>query len=346
MRGLKALGIDLGTRLTPANQAWNAKDFGEDTDIVYKVNRSVLAALDYSWQSATLIERQYQHSTVLSELKIMATNLLTQRIANSEHWGFKDPRTALILPFWKDVFQHLRLNDRYVIALRNPLASAYSYQKVSGVDLEEGLLLWLMHLIPAIDGTDGKKRVMVSYDLMLQDPRKQLERIREKLAIPLPLDANEVDVYANEFIDKNLHHHEYSYDDLKTHAATMVAPMCLRVYSVLMKLAKDEIEFDTTEFNTEWQQIKAEFADIHPIYCYIDSLLKRNKTLVRENRIIRKSLPWKLIYPLRIVDDVLRALRRKLRKKRKFTKLRHCEPALFAGVAIQASKTVTDERTL
>src|SRR5579862_2296745 len=170
-RGLQALGIELGAHLTRGDAAWNAKGFYEDTDIVYSINRSVLEALNYSWLSATQIEQQYQQSDALNHLKTAATHLLQKRIGKSEHYGFKDPRTSLILPFWQSIFQQLELDDHYVIALRNPLASAYSYQKVSGVDIEEGLMLWLMHLIPAIDGTHGKKRVLVSYDLMLQNPR-------------------------------------------------------------------------------------------------------------------------------------------------------------------------------
>ena len=316
-RGLKALGIDLGKHLIAGDAAWNAKGFWEDTDIVYSINRSVIAAQDYSWQNAMRTETYSQ----LVEFKGAAQHLLKQRMAATEHWGFKDPRTALILPFWKEVFQHLHLDDHYVIALRNPLASAYSYQKVTGVDIEEGLLLWLMHLIPAIDGTHGKKRVMVSYDFMLQNPRAQLERMRNKLHITLPRDEKEIDVYVNEFLDKNLTHHEYSDDNLKSHPAFGVAPMCLQVYSTLMKLTKDEMAFDSDEFTQTWQQIKNEFAAVHPIYCYIDTLLKRNKTLVREQRTMRRSLPWKLIYPLRKLDDMLRALRNKSRQRKKMAKV-------------------------
>ena len=34
-RGLKALGIDLGQQLTPANHTWNPKGFFEDKELVY-----------------------------------------------------------------------------------------------------------------------------------------------------------------------------------------------------------------------------------------------------------------------------------------------------------------------
>ena len=307
-RGLKALRVDLGEHLIPADQASNATGFWEDTDIVYKINRSVLA-----------VSRQegHQNTAEMNALKKAATQLLQQRIANVSHWGFKDPRTSMLLPFWKEIFTTLHLEERYVIALRNPLASAHSYQKVMGVDLEEGLLLWLMHLIPAIDETQGKTRLIVSYDLLLQDTYKQLLRMHDELRIPLPLDLKEISEYSNEFLDKRMHHHDYNNDDLLSHPAARAMPLCARVYALLQRLATDEIAFDSHAFQSAWLGIKDEFALMQPVYGYINTLLNRNKTLTRENRKIAKSLPWRLIYPLRLIDDTLRQLRRLLRKKRK-----------------------------
>jgi hypothetical protein len=320
-RGLKALGVDLGQHLIPADQAWNAKGFWEDTDIVYKVNRSVLAALQQEWTNTAGAYARHKNTAELQTLKKAATHLLKQRIANVSHWGFKDPRTSMLLPFWKDIFAALQVEERYVIALRNPLASAHSYQKVMGVDLEEGLLLWLMHLIPAIDETQGKKRLIVSYDLLLKDTYKQLLRMHDALHIPLPLDLKEISEYSNEFLDKRLHHHEYNNDDLLSHPAAQVVPLCARTYTLLQRLANDEITFDSHLFQNAWQSIKEEFAHMQPVYGYINTLLNRNKTLVRENRKIAKSLPWRLIYPLRLIDDTLRQLRRLIKKKRKLANI-------------------------
>lgn len=319
-RGLNALGVDLGEQLTPGDKTWNPKGFFEDTDIVYKINRGVLYALDYNWTSLSTHEAQFEDNQALTGIKAAALELLKKRIDTTTHWGFKDPRTAKLLPFWQDIFKELNLNDQYIIALRNPLASAYSYQKVSGVEIEEGMLLWLMHLLLAIDGTQGKKRVVVSYDFMLQEPREQLKRIHQALAIPMPINESEIDDYANKFLDKNLHHYEYSYEDLKSHPATAVVPLCLRVYSLLVKLAKDEIQFDSEEFINTWQGIKKDFAVIYPVYCYIDRLMQKNKELVRANRSLHRSIPWKLIYPLRIIDNSLRYYRKKLRAKKRLAR--------------------------
>ena len=145
-RGLKALGVDLGDHLIPPDQAWNAKGFFEDTDIVYNVNRGVLAALNHAWTNTRDAYQRNKNNPAVNEIKKTAAHLLRQRIANVNHWGFKDPRHPCCCHFERNFF-FIAFN-RSRDCLTNPLASAYSYRKVTGVDIEEGLLLWLMHLIP------------------------------------------------------------------------------------------------------------------------------------------------------------------------------------------------------
>lgn len=319
-RGLKALGIDLGEKLTPGREAWNAKGFFEDTDIVYKINRGVLFAIDQPHLASQPLSSSKFETSAVQDLKKSAISLLKQRMVTSQYWGFKDPRTARLLPFWQEVFAALNLNEHYVIALRNPLSSAYSYQRLSGCDVEEALLLWLVHLVAAVEGTQGKDRVVVSYDLMLQDPHLQLNRVKLALNIPDLSDAAEIDAYADEFLDKKLHHYENNSDDLEKHAATHVVPLCAKVYDLLYKLAKDEIRFEDDAFNTAWQSIMVEFNAASPIYSYIDVLLKRNKQLQRSIRNTEKSILWKITYPLRMIDDVLRLRRHKAREKRRLIK--------------------------
>lgn len=319
-RGLKALGIELGQTLTPGDKLWNPTGFWEDTDIVYKINRGVLYALDCQWMSTDLVDEEAQQKPAITDLKNAAKQLLQERMKSTEYWGFKDPRTARIMPFWRDVFQELNLHDQYVIALRNPLSSARSYQTLSGTDVEVGLLMWLMHLIPAVNGTVGKLRVVVSYENMLADPRKQLLRMKERLVLPFEPDPCEIDIYADEFLDKKLHRHVSTHQDLKINPAVAVVPLASEVYELLLKVANDELSFDSAAFQIEWQRVQQEFEKIKPMFRYLDSLLKRNKSLERNMRSIKRSIPWKITYPLRMVDDLLRARRKKAREKRRLIK--------------------------
>lgn len=316
-RGLQAIGIELGDKLTPGSKKWNPKGFFEDSDIVYKINRGLLHKLDHEWTGISLLSKENFDYEGVHEFKNLAISLLKERMKNTDYWGFKDPRTAKLLPFWQMVFAQLNLNERYVIALRNPLSSAYSYQRVAHVDIETGLLLWLMHLIPAIDETQGKKRVVINYDAILSDSHHQLLRLKHQLNIPDLVDASEINQYAKQFLDRKLQHFDYDERTLRSHPAMPIAPLCYTVYELLKCVAKDEMDLESSSFSNAWQEVKTEFEKIYPVYTYIDSLLKKNKKMERELRSIRRSLPWKLFYPLRIIDDALRAMRRKAREKRR-----------------------------
>jgi hypothetical protein len=308
-RGLKALGVNLGEELIPARASWNAKGYFEDKEVVHQINGKVLDQVFDKFESIQILDHAQLSADTLQPIRSKAINLIKQRFGQEMHWGFKDPRTARLLPFWQSIFSELNLQDHYVIVLRNPLASAHSFHKLTKIDLEKGLLLWLAHLIPAVDETMDKKRIVVSYDLMLANPLHELQRMQSSLKIESAEPA-ELETYAKQFLDKNLQHYDFSYEDLKNHPATSVMPIGLKVYDLLLKLAKDEMTFADPLFLNSWTEIKKEFAQLYPLYCYMDNLLRRNKQLERTVRTIKKSLPWKMVYPLRIIDNKLREIRK------------------------------------
>lgn len=310
--GLNALGINFGNHLL-AGDSRNPKGFFEDTDILYNTNRGLLYHLDYSplMDLNTLDEKTSENTETINQYKKYAANILTNRLKDQNTFAFKAPCTLTLMAFWQDVFKRVNVKDKYVITVRHPLASAHSFHKWVRYDVEVGVLLWMRHLIHAINHTADKKRVVVCYELMLEDARAELERIHQQLELPFAFNAHSVNEYAEHFIDKNLRHHRFTTEDLKKHTAVTVAPLCVELYEVLMKLAQDQLQFNTPEFAAVWQHINTEFAKLAPIYSYIDTLLRKNKMYERRFRSLERSLLWKLIYPLRVVDNVIRSLRKK-----------------------------------
>jgi len=316
-RGLKALGIDLGDHIKEHKQKnrWNPTGFFEDEEVIYNINAKVYEQLSHRIRGIPIIEKDAFKHKNLSDLKNYATSILHQRFSNTDHWGFKNPSSAKIIPFWQSIFDAEHIKDHYIIALRNPLSSASSFAKLTDVDLEVGLLLWLTHIIPAIDETIGRKHIVVSYELMMQDPKKQLLRMKSLLNIQNSLE--DIDSYTNEFLNKELHHHQFNDSDLITHPAIKITPLCFKVYDLLMKVASDKLNIESAEFFDSWKKIKDEFENYYPIYCYIDTLLKRNKEAQMKVRNIQKSIVWKLFYPIRWIDDLFRKIRVKKRTKKR-----------------------------
>jgi hypothetical protein len=312
-RALKVLNIDLGDKLLPGD-ARNPKGFYEDAEVLYKINRGVSGITGDLWANLHTLDAQaVSNNSQLADYKIYAQQLLGQRFATTNHWGFKDPRTVNLLPFWQSVFAVNKIEDNYIVAVRHPLAAAHSNQKFAHIDIETGLLIWLITNIAAIERTHGKKRIVISYELMLREPRVQLERIHQTLSLPGVLNDAECDIYANEFLDATLSHHEFTDNDLTTHPALKVAPLCLQVYAILLKLARDEWSFDSSEFQAAWQEMIIEFQRVFPIYQYFSVQEKNIRQLERELRTMRKSVLWRMLYPLRVIDDALRSRRHKKR---------------------------------
>lgn len=317
-RGLHTLGINLGDKLIPTKNTskWNPKGFWEDREIG-QINARIFATLNLHRYSISLVNPDDLVGDKLAALREEATRIIAERIATSDNWAFKDPLTVKLLPFWQAIFKNLNLKEHYIIALRNPLASAESYKKLTKSDLEKGLLLWITHLIPAIMQTHEHNRMVVSYDLIMQNPEQQLMRIKQQLAIPFILEPTAIEGFKNDFLDKKLHHYGCTQEQLQKHPAITATPFCIPAYDFLLRLAEDKMAFSDKEFSANWHLLQNEFEKSYPGYCYIETLLEKNKQIQRSLRDIHKSLPWKLISPLWLIDNGLRNLRKMARSKRR-----------------------------
>ncbi len=316
-RSLKALDIDLGEKLV-ANSGWNPTGYFEDKEIIQNIHSKLFATLNQQKRSILLFDKnQLVNNPSLSSIKTEAMQLLNQRFHNTDYFGFKDPSISKILPFWHSIFDEMKIKDHYIIALRNPLSSAKSYSDLTGTDLELGLLLWLMHFIPAVDDSIDRHAIIVSYDLMMQNPSAELQRIKNNLHITTPDNSIAVQAFLNEFLSKKLYHNRFDEENLKSHPATSVIPLCIRTYQLLLQLAKDEISFQHEKFIIEWAEIKSELQKIYPLYSYMDVVLKRQKAITRELSRMKKSIIFKLFYPLYWIDDKFRQKRIMKRAKTK-----------------------------
>ena len=318
-RALKVFGIHLGDALTTGNADWNPTGFWEDKDIVYGLNGKLFSRLDFAPYGLLTIPDADQTDSALDDIHHSAAAILRKRLQSANCFGFKDPSTIKVLPFWRKVFTELKLRDDYVIALRNPLAAARSYQKLTGCELELCLLLWCAHLLQAVEGTAGSRRLVVSYDLLLQNPRHQLQRIGAAFDLG-DADAREEQDYAEKFLDQKLNRFQVSHDAFSAHEAVCAASLCKDLYESLLKVARDEWSFESTAFIERWQSIKKEYEKLYPLYCYLDHVLKQRRSLKRALRDAHKSWLWKLLSPLHRIDSYWRERRRKLRMHKRLAK--------------------------
>ena len=238
-RGLKVMGVALGDRLMPPVEGINAKGFWEDIDLC-ALNNEVLSALGSDWHDLVSIEPSDVQTLRKKGHFPSAVQLLRQKVGSAPIFGFKDPRVAKLLPFWKEVFSHCQLDASYVLALRHPLSVAKSLARRDGFDAEKSYLLWLEHVIPSLSGSAGDKRVLVDYDRLMQSPDHELKRIAK--CLDLEIDVRELRNYKTEFLDEELRHTVYDPNDLFLDDAC--PPLAREIYAALLDVASDKTRID------------------------------------------------------------------------------------------------------
>ncbi|WP_427184290.1 glycoside hydrolase family 99-like domain-containing protein [Bordetella bronchialis] len=259
-RGLEVLGVQLGDNLHPSG-ADNPKGFWEDKDCL-ALNERLLASVGSAYDRLGLVSWDLpSHDPAITGYAAEAEALIRKKLDTGTYWGFKDPRTARLLPFWLEVLERVGCDIGFIIALRNPLSVMQSLQKRNAFEPEKSFYLWLEHVVPAVIGTRGRKRIVVDYDTLLAAPETQLRRIAQGLDLPGP-DAEALRVYESEFLETDLRHTQYTPEDLRQNPAVPIQ-VCI-AYELLHRVAADELSIDDHEVEDAFLELEAELVSILP----------------------------------------------------------------------------------
>jgi hypothetical protein len=185
-----------------------------------------------------------------------AIELLREKTASEKIFGFKDPRAAKLLLFWKEVFAHSRMAVSYILVVRHPLSVCESLAKRDGFDFEKSYLLWLEHVMESLVRTEGENRVLVDYDCLMQAPQVEITKIAERFQ--LLIDKTELEKFKLEFLDPKLRHTTYPLDDWMLDET--VPPLAREMYKELLSAARGNIELDDAMFTRKIAQWKNEFS--------------------------------------------------------------------------------------
>ncbi|QGZ96558.1 glycoside hydrolase family 99-like domain-containing protein [Terricaulis silvestris] len=274
-RGLTTLGVDLGDNLLGPSVGDNDKGFWEDADLT-AFNDGILARLGSSYDSLAPLDGEDLNAALRAE-RDAARGLLSSKLNSGATFGFKDPRTSILLAFWRPVFSNLSLDDRYVIALRNPLEVAASLQRRDGFQPPRSLLLWTKHMLRALIDTRGRPRVIISYAAMLEHPKEQLTRLADALGLPKP-DKKKLADYEGNFLESSLR--RFSLPDTEVERSTD-APACLpELYRIASMLAAGATLSTSQEdaLDRMWRDYEA----LWPVLRYMDTTERRDQARDRD----------------------------------------------------------------
>jgi len=269
-RGLQVMGVELGTSLFPPIEGNNNKGFWEDIDL-NTLNNEILNAINSDWWHVSPIERNDVETLRNKGYFLRAVELLLEKTNELPVFGFKDPRVAKLLPFWKEVFSHCGFEVNYVLAIRHPLSVVKSLAKRDDMESAHSYLLWLGHVIESLIGSNGSKRVLVDYDRHMQSPEKELTRIAE--CVGLKIDSKKLDSYESGFLDHNLRHTAYNLIELQSDdtAPSIVGD----IYTALLEVANSKSTLDDSKLLTQIGHWSTELERLKPTLKLVDRLLMK-----------------------------------------------------------------------
>lgn len=155
----------------------NPDGFWEHLQVV-EINDELLSLLGGGWDyppAAPIVPNDPRLDTLRNRARRVFADF-----AAHQRWGWKDPRTSLTLPFWREVVDDLRV----VAVVRNPLEVAHSLRKRNGFSLALGLALWQGTYAAMLNDTTPGERIFTHYDAYFGRPGEEFGRVLRFLGLP------------------------------------------------------------------------------------------------------------------------------------------------------------------
>ncbi|MGD8234215.1 glycosyltransferase [Vibrio sp. TRT 1302] len=335
-KGLESLGVELSESMIPqAND--NVKGFWEDADIL-DFNERLLNTFGSYWYTTRPFKISDINSNQLNDLISEAYELISLKLEKHDVWGFKDPRTCVLLDFWNLVFQKLSsVEVKYLVCLRNPVEVAGSLQKRDAILEHHAYYLWLYYVTRSLSCLNsGAKSYIVDYNEIISDPVSTLVNIASNLS--LDIDKPKFDYFCQEYLDISLRHNVFDecndlspvsqfiydfYNDLRADASLVDAVSIIEKYNLEFSVyLEKEIDY----FHKEQLLISSKLIrnqknkldrDEYDFRKEIDRLTTENQAILDDLNSVLNSFSWKVTRPIRLLSTpkaYLPALKLKLKE--------------------------------
>lgn len=264
-RGLQVVGVELGDCLVPPEAGNNDKGFWEDSEIC-ALNIDMLVTLQRGWDCLLPLDAAEIDRLCAAGFVECAAALLRDKCGVRAIFGFKDPRTALLLPVWQRAFAHGEFDTRYVIALRNPMSVVRSLAKRDAFDETLSCLIWVNHMMSVLVGTRTCPAVVVDYDRLMASPEAELRRVAALLGTTT--DARALELYRQDFLDESLRHSRHHLEELRADRFTV--GLVTEIYGFLVEAAADRIRIDAPASSETIERFAAEWRVLRPLVELVD----------------------------------------------------------------------------
>jgi hypothetical protein len=212
-RVLNLLGVDVGPdeALVLANPN-NPKGAYEHRELML-LNQAVLRVVGGLWKEPPTLTEGWENDPALDPIREQAREVIDKTFDGMALWGWKDPRTCLLLPFWQTVLPELH----YVICIRNPVDVAESLEKRNELTLAHGFDLWVRYVVDSILYTTRQPRIFVFYEDYFVDWHEPVARLADFIGRPEAAQREAVRASIEDWLELDLRHHRNAVTDAIGH---------------------------------------------------------------------------------------------------------------------------------
>ncbi len=187
---LHAMGVDMAEEPGPSPN--NRRGHWERPRI-NDLNDEVFALFGRAWSNsshALALPPHWLGDPEVQAVRKSLRELLAPHVATGFPWGFKDPRTARLLPLWRQVLSDLEAAPRFVFCVRNPAQVARSLNARDQMDAAQAEYRWLLYNAQAVMDLGADAVCIIPYEDWFVRPRETAARLSEFVcAPPLPPEA-------------------------------------------------------------------------------------------------------------------------------------------------------------
>ena len=287
---LAEMGVFMGKSLFAAQKGVNEKGFYENSELV-GLNEQILDKLLWSWDDplATCDDKYLPELDIGFDKK--GKLVIANDYGNQSAWGMKDPRTTLLLPFWKKIIDQSDIDVTYVLMVRSPLEVYASLKKRDGFSLEKSLMLWINYTLSGYFNSVEKNLFILAYERLLDSPQVVAKELAKAASLKVEFDPDSLN-----FIDKKLKNQvNIEVPD------TPLVHMALKLYETLIEPCVDHAK--VIEISKEYSKFKS---DLSPVL--IEHLISIKKEEVYFRHLFMKAYQsywWKISWPVKKLEQWL-----------------------------------------
>jgi hypothetical protein len=182
---LHAMGVDMAE--TPGASPENARGHWERARI-NDLNDQVFAIFSRGWAQsshALALPENWLEDPQVAGVGAALVAWLRPLVA-SGRFGFKDPRTARLMPLWREVFCALEVRPRFVFCVRDPVQVTRSISARDQLDAAQSEYRWLIYNMSAVLGVGRDPVCVVAYEEWFTRPEETARRVANFVGVAPP----------------------------------------------------------------------------------------------------------------------------------------------------------------